>query len=126
MKNLFIIALLLLTGFATNAQSTDLTNPEKLLVGTWEVQQQDRREIRLESLVFFDDGTININYARVKRVQRYKVLVDEKGYTLQLLQILNGKPLENIKILQLNKAEMEIGYEDDTRKLAVRLKKTNS
>lgn len=59
MKNLFVIALLLLAGVATNAQSTDLTNPEKLLVGTWEVQQQDRREIRLESLVFFDDGTIN-------------------------------------------------------------------
>jgi hypothetical protein len=123
MKNLFAIALLLLAGFASNAQST---NPEKLLVGTWEVQQQDRREIRLESLVFFDDGTININYAGVKRVQRYKVIEDEKGYTLQLLQILNGKPLENIKILQLNKAEMEIGYEDDTRKLAVRFKKTNT
>lgn len=126
MKSLLFIAFLLFTGVATNAQSTDLNNPEKLLVGTWEVQQQDRREIRLESLVFFDDGTININYAGVKRVQRYKVIEDEKGYTLQLLQILNGKPLENIKILQLNKAEMEIGYEDDTRKLAVRLKKTNT
>ena len=126
MKNLLFIAFLLFAGVATNAQSTDLTNPEKLLVGTWEVQQQDRREIRLESLVFFDDGTININYAGVKRVQRYKVIEDEKGYTLQLLQILNGKPLENIKILQLNRAEMEIGYEDDTRKLAVRFKKTNA
>jgi hypothetical protein len=61
MKNLFVIALLLLAGFASNAQSTNLTNSEKLLVGTWEVQQQDRREISLESLVFFDDGTMNIN-----------------------------------------------------------------
>lgn len=61
MKHLFVIALLLLAGFASNAQCTDLTNSEKLLVGTWEVQQQDRREISLESLVFFDDGTININ-----------------------------------------------------------------
>jgi hypothetical protein len=123
MKKMLIIVLLFITGYTENAQSTDLSNPEDFLVGTWEVQQ-DKQEIRLKSLVFFTDGTININYPGTNRVQRYKLTKAEQGYNLEILEIISGKPLEKIKILQLSKVEMEIGYEDETRKLAVRLKKS--
>lgn len=126
MKNLLIVALFLFTGFITaNAQSTNVPDSEKMLVGTWEVQP-GTQGLRLQSLVFFADGTINLNYEGTKRVQRYKILEEEKGYTLQLVEIINGKPLESIKIIKLSKAEMEIGYEGETEKFTVRFKKAST
>lgn len=126
MKNYLILAFFLLAGFTVKAQRIDTNDPQQVLVGTWEVQQQDKREIRLKSLVFFADGIININYAGSKRVQRYKVSKDEQGYTLQLLEMINGKPLEKISILKFSPQEMELGAKDETRELTVRCKKVGT
>lgn len=125
MRKMLIIALLFFIGYNVNAQSTDLSYPESLLVGTWEVQQ-DKQEIRLKSLVFFADGTINFDFAGLKRIQRYKILKDEQGFSIQLLEIISGKPLEKISILKFSKEEMELGAKDDTVDITVRCKKVST
>jgi hypothetical protein len=125
MKNFLLLALFLLAGIATKAQSTTITNPEEAVIGTWKVQQGEPA-VRLQSLIFFGDGTINIDYPDTKRVQRYKIFKAEKGYTLQLLEIIKGKPLESINISHLSDTEMEVRYLEDTRAHSVKFKKVSS
>lgn len=125
MKNFIVLALFLLAGITAKAQSTTVADPEKVIVGTWEVLQQTP-QVRLKSLTFYGDGTINIDYPDTKRVQRYKVSKAEKGYTLQLLEIINGKPLDSINISHLSDTEMEIGYLDDAKAYTVKFKKVSS
>lgn len=125
MKNFLLLALFLLAGMATKAQSTTVINPEEVIIGTWEVQQGEPA-VRLQSLIFFGDGTININYQDTKRVQRYKISKAEKGYTLEVLEIIKGKPLESINISHLSDTEMEIEYLDNTQAHSVKFKKVSS
>lgn len=125
MKNFIVLALFLLAGITAKAQSTTVMDPEKVIVGTWEVQQETP-QVRLKSLTFYSDGTINIDYPNTKRVQRYKISKAEKGYTMQLLEIINGKPLESITISHLSDIEMKIGYLDDAKAFTVKFKKVSS
>ena len=125
MKNTLIIALLLFTGFAVNAQSTSVTDTDKLFIGTWEVQQ-GKPKVRLKSLTFYADGTINMDYAKEKRVQRYKIGKDDQGYSIQTLELITGKPLEAINIHKFSKEEMEIAVKDDGQDFIIRFKKVST
>ena len=125
MKNFIVLVLFLFAGSTLKAQSNNTEDLQKMLVGTWEPQH---RKIpgRIQTLVFFADGVVNFNYSETKKVQRYKVSKTNQGFDVEVVEMINGKPLDRFHIQHLNESEMQIGYLDETKEYTLKFKKVSS
>lgn len=123
MKTRLLFALLILAGNIAIAQTGAAgIDPPKLLIGKWLVLQENPYE-EPKSISFYADGMINLDDATSKLLQRYKVSKAAKGYKVEVLEVINGKPLSSFNILPLNEEEMQLSYGDAPQLSYKRLKR---
>jgi hypothetical protein len=126
MKRMLVFALFLLSTAGTAFAQLSLYAGEfpKKIIGKW-VVLDEKTPIKPKSISFFEDGIINLEDSRIKRVQRYKVSEAEKGYKVEILELVNGSPVSAFNILSLTEKEMELTYELNSMQIYVKLKKAS-
>jgi hypothetical protein len=125
MKILLVFSLFLFTSSTAFTQFHPYAGefPKKIL-GKW-VVLDEKTPIKPKSISFFEDGIINLEDSRIKRVQRYKVTETEHGYKVEVLELVNGSPVSTFNILSLTEKEMQLTYEVNSMQIYVKLKKAS-
>jgi hypothetical protein len=123
MKTFLVFACFFLIGNTLIAQTStaDLDLP-KLLVGDWQVQEENSF-LEPKTITFYADGIINLNDLGRKLSQRFKVYKVTSGYKVDILEVISGKPLSSFNIIPLNEQEMQLIYGEAPKLSYKRLKK---
>lgn len=124
MRISWLFALLLLSGSTAIAQFKPYNGDfQKQLIGKWAVLGQKSND-GPKSISFYADGIINMDDAKTKKVQRYKVTEAPNGYKVEVLELVNGSPISAFEIVSLSNDEMELTYKLDQMRFYVKLVKT--
>lgn len=108
MKTLLLFIFCFITGSSLNAQTSgdNLDLPE-LLIGKWKVQEQNH-DMEPKHIVFFADGTINLVDAGRNLSQRFRVTKVPGSYLVEILEVVNGRPISSFNIVQLNSTTLTL------------------
>lgn len=121
---LTLTALLYISAFA---QEKKYIEPiPKLITGEWSVTDSKEKS-RVESIVFFPDGLLNINSKdKRKLVQGYKVAAMPDGYEVFVTAMHFSPPLASFLLTSLKEDSMEITVQKDSSSQKLTLKKVRN